>query len=75
MSEKKTSMLFRFIKWCVKGVYPKMQVCGAENLPEEPVIIVGNHCQMNGPIVGELYVPGEPYIWCAGEMMALQDVP
>ena len=75
MSEKKTSMLFRFIKWCVKGVYPKMQVCGAENLPEEPVIIVGNHCQMNGPLVGELYVPNAPYIWCAGEMMRLKDVP
>ena len=26
-------------------------------------------------IVGELYVPGEPYIWCAGEMMHLKDVP
>jgi hypothetical protein len=30
---------------------------------------------MNGPIVGELYVPNEPYIWCAGEMMHLKDVP
>ena len=75
MNEKKTSALFRFIKWCVKLFYPKTQVEGVENLPDEPVIIVGNHCQMNGPIVGELYVPGEPYIWCAGEMMHLKDVP
>ena len=75
MSKKKTSALFKFIKWCVKVFYPKIQVDGAENLPEEPVILVGNHCQMNGPIVGELYVPGEPYIWCAGEMMHLKDVP
>ena len=75
MNEKKTSALFRFIKWLVKAFYPKMQVQGIENLPDEPVIIVGNHCQMNGPIVGELYVPGEPYIWCAGEMMHLKDVP
>ena len=52
-----------------------MEVDGIENLPDEPVIIVGNHCQMNGPIVGELYVPGQPYIWCAGEMMHLADVP
>jgi hypothetical protein len=52
-----------------------MQVEGVENLPDEPVIFVGNHCQMNGPIVGELYVPREPYIWCAGEMMHLKDVP
>ena len=75
MSEKKTSGLFKFIKWCVKVFYPQTQVVGIENLPDEPVIIVGNHCQMNGPIVGELYVPNEPYIWCAGEMMYLKDVP
>ena len=75
MCEKKTSIFFKIVKWCVKVFYPKMQVEGVENLPDEPVIIVGNHCQMNGPIVGELYVPGEPYIWCAGEMMHLKDVP
>lgn len=71
----KASPLFKFIKWCIKIFYPKLQVEGAENLPEEPVIIVGNHCQMNGPIAGELYVPNSPYIWCAGEMMHLKDVP
>ena len=75
MCDKKTSVLFRVIKWCVKVFYPNMQVEGVENLPDEPVIFVGNHCQMNGPIVGELYVPREPYIWCAGEMMHLKDVP
>ena len=75
MAEKKASVLFGIIKWLVKVFYPKMQVEGAEYLPDEPVIIVGNHCQMNGPIVGELYVPGEPYIWCAGEMMHRKDVP
>lgn len=75
MCKRKAYGLFRFIKWCVKVCYPRMQVEGAENLPEEPVIIVGNHSQMNGPIVGELYVPGEPYIWCAGEMMHLKEVP
>jgi len=75
MDEKKTSVLFKIIKWCVKVFYPNMQVEGVENLPDEPVIFVGNHCQMNGPIVGELYVPHAPYIWCAGEMMHLKDVP
>lgn len=76
MEEKKKGYrLFAFIKWMVKLCYPKMQVVGRENLPQEPAIIVGNHCQMNGPIVGELYVPGQPYIWCAGEMMHKADVP
>ncbi len=75
MIEKRPSVLFKIIKWFVKVFYPKTQVEGAEKLPDEPVIIVSNHCQINGPIVGELYVPGEPYIWCAGEMMHLKDVP
>lgn len=76
MKEKKKGYgVFVFIRYLVKLFYPKMQVVGIENLPDEPVIIVGNHCQMNGPIVGELYVPGEPYIWCAGEMMHLKNVP
>jgi hypothetical protein len=75
MQEKKTSVLFRIIKGLVRLIYPKIRAVGVENLPDEPVIIVGNHCQMNGPIVGELYVPGEPYIWCAGEMMHRADVP
>lgn len=73
--KKKGAKLFAFIKWAVKRVYPKMDVVGQGYLPDEPVIIVGNHCQMNGPIVGELYVPGEPYIWCAGEMMQMKEVP
>ena len=73
--KKKGKKLFALIKGTVKLCYPKIEVIGTENLPEEPVIFVGNHSQMNGPIVGELYVPGEPYIWCAGEMMHLKDVP
>ena len=73
--KKKGAKVYAIIRWLVKCFYPKMAVVGEENLPDEPVIIVGNHSQMNGPIVGELYVPGEPYIWCAGEMMHMKDVP
>lgn len=75
MDKQKKSTLFRFVKWCIKILYPKFRAEGVENLPAEPVIIVANHCQTYGPVVGELYVPGEPYIWCAGEMMHLEDVP
>ena len=76
MKEKKKGYgVFAFTRYLVKSFYPKIKVVGEGNLPDEPVIIVGNHCQMNGPIIGELYVPGEPYIWCAGEMMNLKDVP
>lgn len=75
MKKKKGAWLYAVIKWAVKACYPKIEVVGQENLPEEPVIIVGNHSQMHGPIACELYAPGKHYIWCAGEMMHLKDVP
>ena len=75
MTEKNESLLFKLIKLFVKLFYPKMEVIGIENLPEEPCIIVGNHTQINGPICAELYCPGKHYTWCAGEMMHLKEVP
>ncbi len=67
--------IYRVIRFFVKLFYPKTEVVGAENLPQEPCLVVANHCQMNGPIAGELYFPGDFYIWCAGEMMHLKEVP
>ncbi len=72
---KKWAPLYRFIRWLVWLFYPKTKVVGAENLPQEPCVVVGNHSQMNGPIVSELYFPGERATWCAGEMMHLKEVP
>lgn len=73
--KQKTSSIYRGIKWLVRVCYPRMEVVGAENLPEGPAVIVGNHAQMNGPIACELYLPGEHDTWCAGEMMNLKEVP
>lgn len=75
MRKKRVSLLYRCIKAVVRWIYPKIEVVGAENLPEEPIIMVANHAQMNGPIAGELYAPGEHYIWCVGQMMHLKEVP
>lgn len=50
MGERKISPLYRLIKAAVRAVYPKIRVVGEENLPPEPVVYVGNHSQMNGPI-------------------------
>ncbi len=75
MSEHKPSFLFKIIKGIVKFFYPKITVEGTENLPDEPVIVVGNHTQMHGPIACELYFPGNRYTWCAGQMMHLKEVP
>ncbi len=75
MREKKGSWFYQFLKWLVRLLYPRMEVVGAEQLPEDAAVIVGNHTQMNGPIACELYFPRERYTWCAGEMMRLKEVP
>ncbi len=73
--KKRKSLVFSFIKFMVGVFFPKMEILGKENLPDEPVIIVGNHTQMNGPIACELYFPDNCYTWCAGQMMNLKEVP
>lgn len=73
--EKQKPLLFKFIKRIVGFVYPKMEIVGLENLPDEPCAIIGNHTQLNGPIACELYLPDTTYTWCAGEMMHLKEVP
>lgn len=75
MKKKKTSKLFRFLRWLLGLVYTKFGVEGAEKIPDEPVIFVANHCHAHGPLVGEYYAPRAPYAWCAGEMMHLKTVP
>lgn len=74
MEDKNTSWLYRVVRWFVWLFSPKYHIEGAENLPDEPCVIVGNHCQMYGPVAGELFMPGKRYIWCAGEMMERKEV-
>ena len=75
MSERRNSPAYRVVRWLVWFFYPRTEIVGVENLPDGPAVIVGNHAQMNGPIIGELYFPGPHWIWCAGEMMCLREVP
>ena len=75
MKKKKVSLTYKVLKWILKTFYPKYTFEGAENLPDEPCIIAGNHVQMHGPIVCEFYFPRERYTWCAGQMMELKEVP
>lgn len=76
-SKKKTFSYgcYRVVYGLVRLFYPKMHVCGTENLPDEACIIVGNHTQMNGPIACQIYFPGRRKIWCAGQMMHIKEVP
>ena len=73
--KKKRNILFLLICALIRLFYRRPVFIGAEKLPEEPCVLVGNHTQMNGPIIGELYFPGRPTIWCAGEMMRFKEVP
>lgn len=72
---KKKSRLFIAIKEFIRLVYPKTEIVGLENLPDEPCVIVGNHAQLHGPIACELYFPDNCYTWCASQMMKLKEVP
>ena len=67
--KKKKNILFVLICALIRLFYRKPEFVGTENLPGEPCVIVGNHTQMNGPIISELYFPGKNSIWCAGQMM------
>lgn len=75
MKKTRSEPVFKCIKWLVKLFYPKIQLEGVENLPQEPCIIVANHSQMHGPIACVLYFLKNSYIWCAGQMMHLKEVP
>ena len=50
MQDKKTSVLYKIIRWIVSVVYPKIRIVGEENIPKEASIAVGNHSQIHGPI-------------------------
>lgn len=75
MDTKKTSAAYRALKWIVEAVFPKMQVEGLENIPEEGVVIVSNHAHAYGPFAAELYLGSNRYTWCDAEMMHLKEVP
>lgn len=71
----KSRAFYRFIWNAVKLVYPAPTLFGTEYLPDEPCVVVGNHSQMNGPIIAEIYYPRKRLIWCAWQMRQLRAVP
>lgn len=75
MTAKKFLPLFKVIKFLVRVFYPEITVEGKENLPSGEFILVGNHAQMHGPIISELFLSDRCYTWCIGEMMDFKSVP
>lgn len=74
-NSKLSRLIFIIVRWLVRLFYGKTEIVGAEKLPKTNAIVVANHSQMNGPIVGELFMPENCYIWCAGQMMKAREVP
>lgn len=75
MKKSFSYVCYRILRFFIWLFYPKMTVVGAENLPREACIVVGNHAQMNGPICAEIHFPGGRKIWCTHQMMYLKEVP
>lgn len=75
MNAKQFRWVFGIVKGLLLTLYPKTKSVGVENIPDENCIFVGNHSQMHGPIICELYFPTERVTWCAGEMMKVKEVP
>lgn len=73
--KRKVSPFFKVFKYILKIFYPKPKFYGTENLNGEPVIFAGNHSQMAGPIICELFFPVKRYTWCEGQIMKLKEVP
>ncbi len=71
---KSKNPLFKFIKLGIRFFFQKNEVIGLDTLPDEPVVFVANHTQMNGPLVAEFYIPNR-YTWCNAEMMSIREVP
>lgn len=75
MAKRASYWVFRAVRGLVKLFYPRPELVGVGHIPEGACVIVGNHAQMNGPIVSELYIPGDRAIWCNAEMMHIKEVP
>ena len=74
MGERAAERAYRIIKGTIRLFYPRFTCEGVELIPEEPVIFVGNHSQMDGPIAGEFYMPVPRKTWCASQMMERKEV-
>ena len=72
--QKKVPFTYKIVKKAVRTIVRKYEEKGIENLPEAPFVLVGNHSQMYGPIVSELYISPLHKTWCAAEMMDRKEV-
>ena len=68
-------LVYKTVRGLARLFFHRPEFSGLENLPEGPCVLVGNHAQMYGPVLSEIYLPFDRAIWCTGEMMHLKEVP
>ena len=73
MRPKKTSFMYKILYFFINLFFPRMKIYGMENLPAEACILVGNHSQMNGPLMSELRLDIPHETWCAGPLMVWKE--
>lgn len=71
--EKKQSHIFPCLLKMVKALYIKYDVEGLENIPSEPAFLIGNHAQLHGPLVSQMYLAENSYTWCAAEVKDIKE--
>ena len=74
MGSRAADWCYRAIRRSVSALYRRYRIQGLEHLPREGCVLVGNHCQAHGPLVGELRLPFPRKTWCASEMMERDEV-
>ncbi|MBE5754608.1 MAG: hypothetical protein E7340_04705 [Clostridiales bacterium] len=72
---KQKPRFYVFLKKTVAFFYGKKRFEIPKDILEEPTVIVGNHTQMHGPLMFELYYPKSKKIWCIGQMMDKKEIP
>ena len=73
MRKKKTTLMYKILRFFIDLFFQNMKIVGLEKLPQEPCILVGNHSQMNGPLMSELRLDIPHETWCAGTLMLWSD--
>lgn len=73
--DRKVPWHYKIVKKIVKIMSPKYELIGTDNIPEEPCVVVSNHCQVYGPVAVQFYIPRPTSTWCTYEMTELKEVP
>lgn len=67
--------LFLIFKFFFSFRYKRVKIADPEQLETKNTIIIANHAQLNGPIIAQLCLPDNIYIWANGQMVKPRDVP